>query len=169
MPSRQVIAGETWESIAAGVAVTVPELLLANGCDPDDPPPDPEVGSVVFLPRGQRAYAVSPGNIHPIASGSKTAHTLRMQLYDDDGNVMTNVRYSVGFFGHTLRGTSPDGWVTIAYPSATCASVTVDWGDATDGSDAYRYEVTLLTENYQGEFEDKIAVSSGSGYMSHAG
>jgi hypothetical protein len=163
MATYSVTSGDTWQSIASSAGSTMQRLLLSNGCDPTNPPPDPDAGSVVYLPDAPTPCAVAPGNTNTVALGAHSVHTLQMQLYDDDGNVMTNVRYSVGFGGHTLRGTSSDGWVTITYPAMTCASVEVDWGDATDGSGGYLHTVTLLTENYQGEYVDKVAVSSGSG------
>jgi hypothetical protein len=46
--------------------------------------------------------------------------------------------------------------------------VDLKWGDPPGGADGFRYAVTLLTEHYQGEFVDKIAVSSGSGSPSGA-
>lgn len=167
MALHSVVTGDTWQSIADDSAVSLDTLLLANGCDPSSPPPDPEARSEVAIPAAPRS-CVAPGNTNTIQR-PQSVQTLKMQLYDDDGNVMSNVRYQVSFFGHTLRGTSPDGWVTITYPAGTCASVTLDWGNATDGSDGYLHSVTLLTEHYQGDFVDKIAVSSGSGSPSQGG
>jgi hypothetical protein len=167
MATHAVVTGDTWQSIASDAVSTVERLLRSNGCDPTNPPPDPAAGSVVVLPDAPSACAVAPGNANTVDLGAHSVHTLQMQLYDDDGSPMTNVRYCVSFFGHVLRGTSPDGWVTITYPALTCASVEVDWGDPTDGSNGYLHSVTLLTENYQGEYVDKVAVSSGSGSLSN--
>jgi hypothetical protein len=162
MPIHRVLPNETWQSIADDFRVPVQQLLIANGSDPTNPPADPDAGSELVLPGPPPPYAVAPGNKNTIESRSRDLHSLKMQLYDDDGYVMTDVRYRVSFFGHTVRGTSPDGWVTITYPANTCASVELAWGNAPGAAD-YRYLTTLLTEHYQGEFVDKIAVSSGSG------
>jgi hypothetical protein len=159
---HRVLLGETWQSIADDFRVPVQQLLMANGSDPATHPADPDAGSELVLPGIPPPYTVAPGNTNTIDLTSRDLHSLKMQLYDDDGYVMTDVRYCVSFFGHRVRGTSPDGWVTITYPANTCASVDLAWGGP-PGAVGYRYGTTLLTEHYQGEFVDKIAVSSGSG------
>jgi hypothetical protein len=161
MATWSVNSGDTWQSIASGANIPLARLLLANGCDPSAIP-ELQAGSQLVLDTSPPVCSVAAANTNTVSAPH--IHKLAIQVHDDDGNVMTAVPYRVSFFGNTICATSPDGWVTIAYPYGTCAAVDLSWGAAASGGDGYLHETTIQTDHYQGRCTDKIAASSGSGY-----
>ena len=170
MATYTTIEGDTWDTIATSNNVPTSWVLLSNGLDPDaDPPPsDPLPGTVVNVPLAPPAASIAPSNACTVDAGPGGLDVVRIRLHDDTPSPLTNVRYSLRYEGGAQDGTSPDGWVTVAFPAEQCATVELSWGAPDDQSD-HPYQTVLFSDSMTGADEElTIARLNNLGYNATA-